>query len=133
MNDGAYTQLGLRRFPRRLAREIKRAAAERGITLTEFMVEAASSQLRQPHDSSIRAELKRDLEWYERRRPALERKYPPGTNLAIVGEKVVDSDEDVWKLSARLRNRYGHRSIFMPRIAERLPADVRVRSPRLAR
>ncbi len=133
MNENAYTQLGLRKFPRRLARDVKKAAAERGITLTEFMVEAASNQLRQPRHSSVSAELKRDFAWFQRRRHALEKKYPAGTTLAIVGEKVVDSDADVWKLSARLRGRYGHRSIFMPRIGERLPSVIHVRSPHIVR
>ncbi|MHB8434110.1 MAG: hypothetical protein ACYC8W_08735 [Candidatus Tyrphobacter sp.] len=132
MNDGE-TQLGLRKFPRRLAREVKKAAAERGITLTQFMVAAATNQLRGRRSPSVNAELERDVAWYDRHRKAFEKKYPFGMNLAIVGQKVVDCDPDVWDLSERLSKEYGRRPIFMPRIGEVLPKLMTVRTPRFMR
>ncbi len=133
MNDGTNIQFGLRKFPRRLAREVKKAAAERGITVSEFMTEAATNQLRQPRASGVSAELQRDVEWYERHRADVETAYPPGTSVAVVGKRIVDSDADVWKLLGRLRERYGSRSIFIPLIGKPRPDVIRVRSPRIVR
>ncbi len=125
-----YTQLGLRRFPRELARAAKKAASQREMTLTDFVALAVRQTLHDPRGaSSVDLELERDLCWYERHRAKLAARYPEGESLAIVGETVIDHDSDPGKLAYRLREKYGRRSIVMPRLGE--PQRVRhIRSPR---
>lgn len=90
-----------------MAREVKKAAAHRGVTLTEFMVTAATRALRSQEGSPNYSELERDIAWYERNRQRLAVRYGSGTNLAIVDEEVVAHDDDSTRLARRMRERYG--------------------------
>jgi hypothetical protein len=103
------------------------------MTLTEFMVMAATRALREPVESmSIMSELNRDLAWYERHRQQLSRRYPPGTHLAVVGEEVVDSDTNPDDLVSRVHERFGRKSFAMPLVGAR-ERTIHLRSPRLVR
>lgn len=125
------TQLGLRNFPRRVARDVKRAAAASGITLTEFMVMAATRALREPTESvSAVYQLDRDLAWYERHHQQLSRRYAAGTYLAVVGQEVVDEDRDPRALATRIRETFGRKSFVMPLVGAS-QRTMHLRSPRL--
>jgi hypothetical protein len=127
-----YTQLGLRRFPRKLARAAKKAASQREMTLTDFVALAVTQVLSDPHgSSSVDLKLERDLAWYESHRNDLATRYPEGENLAIVDQRVVDHDPNAETLASRLREKYGRRSIVMPQLGERRPLR-RILSPRRA-
>jgi hypothetical protein len=132
MDAEKYTQLGLRGFPRALARAAKKSATQNDMTLAQFVALAVTQALTPSKNSSLNADLERDFAWYERHRADLAKRYPKGTSLAIVGEQVVDNDADSTKLAARLRERFGRRSIFMPRLGQAAPLR-HVRSPRLVR
>jgi hypothetical protein len=134
-----YTQLGLRGFPRDLARSAKKAAAQQEMTLSQYVAQAVEMALsREPaHERdlpSIPAELERDVRWYESHRAALlaSKKYQEGTNLGIVDEAVVDVDSDLVALMTRLRRRYGRRTLFVPRLERERQRVVKFRSPRRA-
>lgn len=122
-------QLALRRFPSAVARQIKQAAAERDMTLTEFMVMAASRVLSDSPASSPAAGLDQDLAWYEHEHATLGERFPTGTYLAIVDQHVIDNDTDPAALAERVRERFSRRSIFMPRIDQRF-SKMHLRSPR---
>jgi hypothetical protein len=129
-----YTQLGLRNFPRSVARQAKKAAAQRDMTLTQFIAFAVTETVKNSGAAShYGVELARDLEWYERHRAELVKVYPPGEHLAIVAEQVVDHDADASKLAVRLREKYGRRSILMPRADAATRPVVHLRSPRRVR
>jgi hypothetical protein len=132
MNAEKYTQLGLRGFPRALARAAKKSAALKEMTLAEFVALAVAQALDSAKGSSLDLSLERDLAWYERHRVDLLKRYPKGTSLAIVGERVVDSDVDSMKLAARIRKAFGRRSIVMPRVGQAIPL-THVRSPHRVR
>lgn len=99
------------------------------MTLTEFMVIAASRVLGDSLASSLVAGLDQDLAWYEHARSALGGRFPTETYLAIVDQNVIDDDTDPGALAVRVRERFGRRSIFMPRVDQRFP-KMHFRSPR---
>lgn len=104
------------------------------MTLSDFVALVVRQALKGSRQSlgSVGLELERDLAWYERHRSALTGRYPKGTNIAIVGEQVVDRDADATKLVVRLRERYGRRPIVMPRLGPSEPTR-HIRSPRRVR
>lgn len=69
------------------------------------------------------------MEWYDANREALLGRYE-GRYVAIVEREVVDDDADVAALAARVSERYGARSVYMP-LCQRAPRVVEVRSPRI--
>jgi len=115
-------------------REAKAAAARRGVTLAGFVAETLARALEQlealPRGDS-QSDLKREQRWFERHRERLLRKYA-GQYVAIVGEAVLDHDEDFESLAERVFATQGVRDIFMPRVSAAEPA-VRIRSPRVLR
>ncbi len=132
--DSAYTQLGLRKFPRRIARDVKKAAAERDMTLTEFMVLAATNAVRgEAALPSVDARLEQDVAWYERNRQRLIARYVVGTSLAIIDEEVVDHDADPLQLAIRVRKKLGRRAFFMPQLGGNATPVRHIRSPRRVR
>ncbi|MBV9103981.1 MAG: hypothetical protein JO060_10335 [Candidatus Eremiobacteraeota bacterium] len=132
-----YTQLGLRGFPRQLARAAKKAAAQREMTLTQFIAEAVQSALLRESPAMARPptvpqDLADDVAWYNEHRSDLlaDPRLRRGTNLAIVGAKMVDHDADLDALMKRLRARFGERSVFVPKLAPPAGTPARFRSPR---
>ncbi len=127
--------LYLRGIPRQLTREAKAEAARRGMSLTAFTKEALATALRQKtartDDSDGSEAIRPDLQWFERNRNRLLRRYP-NEYVAILNRKVVDHDREFAGLAQRVFAKYGVRSIAMPRVT---PQDqvVHLRSPRLAR
>ena len=120
--------LFLREMPADLVREAKVAAARRGQTLTAVVAEALARSLGVEAGAAPDA-LADDMTWYAADRPKLVRRYA-GEHVAIVDRAVVDHDRDFDVLARRVFARYGHRSIFMPRVVEPTAPEARVRSPR---
>jgi hypothetical protein len=128
--EDVYTQLGLRKFPRDLARRAKKAAAQRDVTLTQYVARAVRQALASPTSGSANAALDGDIEWFDQHRSELARRYPAGTYLAIVDRRVIDRDMDLGSLAQRTRAKFGRRSILIPRIGAELERVFHVRSPR---
>lgn len=122
----ARKTLFLREMPASLAREAKVVAARRGETLTTVVAEALARSL--GVDDGPPSELARDMAWYGAERAQLIGRYR-GQHVAIVDQAVVDHDRDFDALARRVFARYGHRSIYMPRVDDAAPA-ARIRSPR---
>jgi len=127
--------LYLRGIPRQLTREAKAEAARRGMSLTAFTKEALATALRHraartDHSDGIEA-IRPDLQWFDRNRHRLLRRYP-NEYVAILNRKVVDHDREFAGLAQRVFAKYGVRSIAMPQVTpqERV---VHLRSPRIAR
>jgi hypothetical protein len=74
-------------------------------------------------------DLQRDMDWYAAEHPTLVRRYA-GQYIAIVDGAVVDHATEFDVLARRVFARYGHRSIFMPRVVDEVVQEVCVRSPR---
>ncbi len=125
--------LYLRGIPRRLVREAKVAAARRGITLTALAKEALAAVigLDPAPPEELPDDFTRDWSWYETNKAKLLRRYR-NRYVAILNRKVVDHDTDFGPLARRVYDRYGVRSICMPKV---VPGDevVRLSSPRLRR
>jgi plasmid stability protein len=127
---GPGKALFLRNLPSDLVREAKATAARRGKTLTAFVCEALTRSLRVEDAPSNEPDvLVDDIAWYQRNRSKLLRRYR-GEYVAIVDAAVVDHDRDFSALAARVFDRFGNRSIYMPRV-QRDETVVRIRSPRL--
>lgn len=115
-----------------IVRQAKALAAREGITLTALVERALERETRRAGPAPSRlSEIARDVEWYEAHKSSLLERYD-GEYLAIVAEQVVDHDVDMEALAARVTERYGRQSVYMPR-CQRSPHVVEVRSPRMAR
>jgi hypothetical protein len=79
------------------------------------------------------AALDSDIAWYETHASEIAVIYPTGTFLAIIDRVVVDFDVDLIRLGARMQERFGTRSIFVPEVGEVRPELAHFRSPRSAR
>lgn len=122
--------LFLRNLPVELVRETKAAAARRGKSLTAFVSEALARSLRVEDATSDEPDvLADDIAWYQSNRSKLLQRYQ-GEYVAIVNGAVVDHDRDFSALAKRVFDRFGYRSIYMPRV-QREEAVVRIRSPRI--
>lgn len=130
MAASSHKALFLRGMPTELVREAKAVAARQGKTLTAVVAEALSRSLGVA-DGSPPSEMARDMDWYATEHPKLVRRHA-GDYIAIVERTVVDHGRDFDLLARRVFARYGHRDIFMPRVAEQVVTEVRVRSPRRA-
>jgi uncharacterized protein DUF5678 len=123
--------LYLRGVPRALVREAKVAAARRGITLTTFVKEALHRTIEGELSGSeeLPEDFRRDWTWYQRNKSKLLKRYA-NKYVAILNRKVVDHDTDFSALARRVFDRYGVRSIPMPRV---VPEEevVHISSPRL--
>jgi hypothetical protein len=73
--------------------------------------------------------LRADMAWFEANQGRLQRAYP-GEYVAIVDGQVVDHAAEFDPLARRMFERFGVRSICMPKVGR---AEVRLRSPRRAR
>lgn len=73
-------------------------------------------------------EFERSMEFYKENFQDLLASYE-GRFVAIVDEKVVDSDVEFSALAKRVYGKFTYRDIFMPRV-ERQPAIAEIRSPR---
>lgn len=115
-----------------VVREAKAAAAREGITLTALVQRAIERDLERVEVRNSRlSEIAREIEWYEANRGALVERFD-GEHLAILDGEVIDHDARFESLAARVAERYGSRSVFMPRCT-RVDPLARVRSPRIAR
>lgn len=125
--------LYLRGMPRDLVREVKAAAARRGITLTALVKEALASAIGLDVSQPVEPpdEFRRDWAWYQKHKPKLLRRYA-NEYVAILNRKVVDHGRDFSALARRVYGRYGVRSICMPKV---LPGEevVNIPSPRVVR
>lgn len=127
----AGTTMYLRGVRPALVRETKALAAREGVTLRAVVERALEREIHQVRGRSARlSEIGRDMEWYEANREALLERYE-GRFIAIVDGDVVDDDADAEALAARISERYGTTSVFMP-LCQREPRVVGVRSPRIA-
>ncbi|MEX2395226.1 MAG: hypothetical protein WD826_12190 [Actinomycetota bacterium] len=121
----------LRGVDQRLVREAKAFAAREGITLSALVERALERETSTDRPPSGRlSEIARDMAWYERELERLLERHA-GRHLAIVDEEVVDEDTDLEALAARVSDRYGARSVFMPFCSSE-PRVIDVRSPRRA-
>jgi hypothetical protein len=125
------TTLFLRGVPRRIVREAKSAAAREGATLAAFVTRALDQNLTGTAPSDAGTTLEASARWFEQNRSRLLRRYV-NRYIAIMGERVVDDDVSWEALAERVFQRFGVRSVFMPRVepGERV---ARLRSPRRAR
>ncbi|HXF57679.1 MAG TPA: DUF5678 domain-containing protein [Actinomycetota bacterium] len=124
--------LYLRGLDRGLLREVKAAAARRGVTLTRFVAEALEAALRGPESGgSLPDTLQADQAWFERNRSRLARRFP-GQYVAVVGGRVLDHDPDFGSLARRVFARVGSSPVLVQRCS---PAQrvVRAGSPRVTR
>jgi Family of unknown function (DUF5678) len=127
MTSSVTTTLYLRGVPKAVVREAKAAAAREGRSLTRWVSDRLAratgvvANLEQEADS-----LRTDLAWYEAHKSRLARKYE-GEYVAIVDGTVVDHDLDFETLAQRVFQKFGVRSICMPRVGRE---EIRVRSPR---
>ncbi len=130
--ESETTTLFLRGVPREVVREAKAAAAREGATLGAFVAHALRRRLAAgAAPDADGASLEASERWYGRNAQRLLRRYP-GKWLAIIDERLVDSDADWEALSDRVFDRFGVRSFFMPR-AEAGERVVKLRSPRVVR
>jgi hypothetical protein len=113
-----------------VVRQAKALAAREGITLSALVERLLKRATRTAAPPSRLSEIARDIDWYEANKPALVDRYE-NEYLAIVDEQVVDHDADLEALAARVTDRYGPRSVFMPR-CQSSPRVADVRSPRIA-
>ncbi len=125
--------LYLRGIPRQLVREAKVAAARRGITLTALAKEALATVLGldPAQGDPVPDDFTRDWSWYEAHKMKLLKRYR-NRYVAIVNRKVVDHDTEFGPLARRVYDRYGVRSICMPKVGPGSDV-VRLASPRLRR
>lgn len=127
--------LYVRGVPERLVRAAKARAAERGITLTDFVIEAVDAAVEadvaDTPDERAEPDLESDQAWYEAHRPELEQRYPD-QYVAIVDGEVVDHDAEFAALAERVHARFGRRHVLMPRV---VPGGrvVHLPSPRVQR
>lgn len=130
MRASDVTTLYLRGVPRRVIREAKAAAARDGKTLGRWVSEqlAHATEGTIAHDPNG-ASLYTDMEWFEANRLKLDRKYA-GQYVAVVDQKIVDHAAEFDPLARRVFERFGVRSICMPKVDR---SEVRLRSPRRAR
>lgn len=125
------TTMYLRGVDQALAREAKALAAREGITLTALVERALAHETQRAQQPRARlSEIAEEIDWYESNKSALLERHE-GEHLAVVGQEVVDHDPDLEALAARVAERYGSRSVYMPR-CERSPRAAQVRSPRIA-
>lgn len=75
--------------------------------------------------------FEKSVQFYRANHKALLEKYE-GCFIAILEERVVDSDEDFSELARRVYGRIGYRDIFMPKV-ERESRLIHLPSPRLRR
>lgn len=129
MPTSRTTTLYVRGVPRPLVREAKAAAAREGRTLGGWVTDRLALSTRTREAGLEQDSLREDVEWYGANRARLERRYH-GEYVAIVEQLVVDHDVAFDALARRVFDRFGARSIFMPRVGRE---RVRVRSPRRAR
>jgi hypothetical protein len=109
----------LRGVPRKLVREAKVEAARRGTTLAALVAEAldrflGTAQAERPEAIDPIAD---DLKWFEANRSRLFRRYP-NEYVAIMKRKVVDHDRDFSALTMRVYEKYGVRSVAMPKVTQ---------------
>jgi hypothetical protein len=124
------TTLYLRGVPRHVVREAKAAAARDGKTLGRWVSEQLSQATAGDTAPSPGADaLRADMAWFERNRVKLEREYAR-QYVAIVDQHVVDHDAEFDPLARRVFERFGVRSICMPKLDRN---ELRVRSPRRIR
>jgi hypothetical protein len=122
----------LRGIREEVAREAKALAAREGITLTSLVERALERETRGARPAPARlSEIARDIEWYEQNKAALLDRLE-GEYLAIVDQAVVDHDPDLEALAARVAERYGARSVYLP-LCRRSRRVADARSPRLVR
>lgn len=123
--------LYLRGVPRDLVREAKVTAARRGITLTALVKEALASTLERSLSlaEDLPEDFRRDWAWYERNKSKLLKRYR-NQYVAIINRKVVDHDTESHTLAQRVFDRYGVRSIPMPKVIAK-ERVVHIYSPRL--
>jgi hypothetical protein len=123
------TTLYLRGVARHVVREAKAAAARAGKPLgrwvSEQLAQVTGAAVRGPSGDSLHAEMM----WFEANRRQLEREYA-GEYVAIVDQRVIDHDPEFASLAQRMFERFGVRSICMPKVGR---GEVRLRSPRRAR
>lgn len=125
------TTMYLRGVRQEIAREAKALAAREGVTLAALVERALERETRRHTPGTGRlSEIAREMDWYEANEDELLERYR-GRVLAIVGGEVVDHDQDAQALAARVAERYGARSVYMPR-CERIPRTADVRSPEVA-
>ncbi|HKP63263.1 MAG TPA: DUF5678 domain-containing protein [Polyangiales bacterium] len=132
MSSNATKPVYLRGIPSDVVREAKAAAARRGVTLAGYVADALGRAVKQ-RDSAAdpTSDLSREQRWYEKQRERLVREYD-GEYVAIIGQSVIDHDEDFEALAERVFASQGARNIFMPLVGKARPA-ARVRSPRVQR
>ena len=127
----ATATMYLRGVRQRVVREAKALAAREGITLTALVQRALEKETRSARPVSSRvAEIAGDIDWYEANKAALVDRFE-GQCLAIIDREVVDHDHDAEALAARVAERFGSRSVYMP-LCQRGPRTAVVRSPRIA-
>lgn len=109
----------LRGVPRKLVREAKVEAARRGTTLAALVAEALDRFLGTAQGERLDANdpIAIDLAWFEANRSRLYRRYP-NEYVAIMKRKVVDHDRDFSALAQRVFQRYGVRSMAMPKVTQ---------------
>ena len=120
------TTLYLRGMPRNVVREAKAKAARQGTTLAKVVTDALVRS--SDTDESADDDLAEAMDWYAQNRARLLRRYR-GEYLAILGDRMLDHDEDFTALAERVFRAIGERPVYMPKVGAEEEL-VRVRSPR---
>ncbi len=131
MSTSPNRTLYVRGVPDALLREAKALAARQGTTLTALVIAALERAVGVAPVGKATASLRGDIEWYEANKPRLLRRYR-GEHVAVVDGKVVDHDRAFSALAGRVFERFGRRSVFMPRCAPE-ERTARIPGPRVSR
>jgi hypothetical protein len=113
-------------MPRSVVREAKAKAARQGMTLAKVVTDALVRS--SDTDESADDDLAEAIDWYAQNRARLLRRYR-GEYLAILGDRMLDHDEDFAALAERVFRTIGERPVYMPKVGAEEEL-VRVRSPR---
>ncbi len=115
-----------------IVRKAKALAAQEGITLKALVERSieVETQKSRPAESRL-SEIARDIDWFDANKAGLLAQYE-GQYVAVLSEQIVDHDHDVEALAMRVTERYGWRTVYIPR-CQRSPRVIDVRSPRVVR
>ncbi|HTV74652.1 MAG TPA: hypothetical protein VME66_13230 [Candidatus Acidoferrales bacterium] len=131
--SGALRHLFLRDLPADLVRRAKGEAALRGVSLARFVRGAIEAALKEKPLAGtavdVPAEIAQAQQWYAAH--GEEFAHLAGEYLAITAAGLLDHDVDLQRLTERVWDKIGYRSIFTPRVGE--PALARLHSPKHVR
>lgn len=105
--------------------------SERSIIVIPTPSRTRATEPMQTQHRQERAVFEEERNYFDQHKAALLRDFS-GKYIAIVDERVVDSDPDSGQLAIRVYKRFGYKAIYMPYVCEK-PRVLRIPSPRIAK